>query len=73
MRSPCIYRMTHHSGGGTGDTSGTIERQKRRIRSHQAGTAAAGYVQIETEEGIVDASVFVQLENLKRQLAELLK
>ena len=32
-----------------------------------------GYVQNETEEGIVDASVFVQLENLKRQLAELLK
>lgn len=30
-----------------------------------------GYVQIETEEGIVDASVFVQLENLKAQLAAL--
>lgn len=30
-----------------------------------------GYVQIETEEGIVDASVFVQLENLKAQLEAL--
>ena len=41
-----------------------------RIRPEQQ---QPGYVQIETEEGIVDASVFVQLENLKRQLAELLK
>lgn len=30
-----------------------------------------GFVQIETEEGIVEASVFVQLENLKQQLASL--
>ena len=41
-----------------------------RIRPEQQQPC---YVQIETEEGIVDASVFVQLENLKRQLAELLK
>lgn len=30
-----------------------------------------GFVQIETEEGIVDASLDVQLDNLKRQLTAL--
>lgn len=39
-----------------------------RIKTEQQ---PPGYVQLETEEGIVDASVMVQLENLKQQLAEL--
>ena len=30
-----------------------------------------GYVRIETEEGIIDASVYTQLENLREQLAQL--
>lgn len=39
----------------------------------KTGQQPPGYVQIETEEGIVDASVMVQLDNLKQQLAELEK
>ena len=57
-----------------------LERRLEPLRDRNGGYVRIrpeqqqpGYVQIETEEGIVDASVFVQLENLKRQLAELLK
>ena len=31
----------------------------------------AGTCRVETEDGIIDASVFVQLENLRTQLIEL--
>ena len=57
-----------------------LERRLEPLRDRNGGYVRIrpeqqqpGYVQIETEEGIVDASEFVQLENLKRQLAELLK
>lgn len=65
------------------DSIGLVEELERRLEPLRERNGSfvrirqeqqqPGYVQIETEEGIVDASVFVQLENLKRQLEELLK
>lgn len=56
-----------------------LERRLEPLRDRSAGYIRVrpepeppGYVQIETEDGIVDASVFVQLENLKEQLGNLL-
>lgn len=55
-----------------------LERKLEPLKNKQGQTLRIkpeaqppGYVQIETEEGIVDASVFVQLENLRQQLAAL--
>lgn len=62
-------------------TAGLVEQLEERLRplkERMGGTLrirteerAAGFVQVETEEGIVDASLDVQLANLKKQLMAL--
>lgn len=53
-----------------------LEQRLEPLREKLSGTIkvkpedeSPGYVRIETEEGIIDASVYTQLENLREQLA----
>ena len=55
-----------------------LEERLEPLRDKVSGTIKMktedeppGYVRIETEEGIIDASVYTQLENLREQLAQL--
>lgn len=55
-----------------------LEQRLEPLRDKVSGTIKMktedeppGYVRIETEEGIIDASVYTQLENLREQLAQL--
>lgn len=55
-----------------------LEQRLEPLRDKVSGTIKMktedeppGYARIETEEGILDASVYTQLENLKEQLAQL--
>ncbi len=67
-----------HLSGRSRQLVEDLERKLESLRDSSDGSLRIkteekppGYVQIETEEGIVDASVFVQLENLKEQLEAL--
>lgn len=73
------HEVVVHISDGSISLLEELERRLEPLRDRNSGYIRVrtepeppGYVQIETEDGIVDASVFVQLENLKEQLRNLL-
>lgn len=73
------HEVTIHISDESVNLLEELERRLEPLKNRSAGYIRVktepeppGYVQIETEDGIVDASVFVQLENLRDQLRNLL-